>query len=108
MAIRPSNTRMNVNATRAVSVKYAVSHDPVNCWPEKTLKSETSFFSGTGDKKRHWIVANLLKVEAVLGMIYMSIGVLIGLLHRQIYAGEWCIAGFILTEDVLVEKAVVF
>ena len=38
----------------------------------------------------------------------MSIGVLVGLLHRQIYAREGCIAGLILTEDVFVEKAVVF
>lgn len=38
----------------------------------------------------------------------MSIGVLIGLLHRQIYAGEGCITVFILTENVLVEKAAVF
>ena len=47
-------------------------------------------------------------MEAVLGMIYMSIGVLVGLLKRQIYASEWCIPGLILTEDVLVEKAAVF
>ena len=47
-------------------------------------------------------------MEAVLGMIYMSIGVLVGLLHGQFYPGEWCTAGFVLTQDVLVEKAVVF
>ena len=47
-------------------------------------------------------------MEAVLGMIYMSIGVLVGLLHRQIYAGEWCIAGLVLVKDVLIEKAAVF
>ena len=38
----------------------------------------------------------------------MSIGVLVGLLHRQIYAGEWCIAGLVLVKDVLIEKAAVF
>ena len=47
-------------------------------------------------------------MEAVLGMIYMGIRVRVGLLHRQIYAREWCIAGLILTENVLVEKAIVF
>lgn len=47
-------------------------------------------------------------MEAVLGMIYMSIGVLVRMLHRQIYAAERCIAGFILTENILVEKAAVF
>ena len=47
-------------------------------------------------------------MEAVLGMIYMSIGVLVGLLHRQIYAGERCIAGLILVKDVLIKKAAVF
>lgn len=47
-------------------------------------------------------------MEDVLGMIYMSIGVLVRLLYRQIYAGKRCIAGFILTEDVLVKKAAVF
>lgn len=51
---------------------------------------------------------SLLKMEAVLGMIYMSIGVLVGLLHGQIYASERCIAGLVLIQDVLIEKAVVF
>ena len=47
-------------------------------------------------------------MEAVLGMIYMSIGVLVGLLHRQVYAGEWSIAGLVLIKDVFIEKTTVF
>lgn len=47
-------------------------------------------------------------MEDVLGMIYMSVGVRVRLLHRQIYTGERCIAGFILTENILVKEAAVF
>ncbi len=44
MATRLSNIRMSVNATRAVSGGYAVSHDLMYHWPEKTKRSRCHLF----------------------------------------------------------------
>ena len=40
MATRPSNIRMNGNATRAASGNCAISHDLINRWLEKTRKND--------------------------------------------------------------------
>ena len=62
MATRPSNIRMNVNATRAVSDRYAVSHDLMYRWQEKTSKIENHLVSFKEIKERHRIVENFTEI----------------------------------------------
>ena len=42
-------------------------------------------------------------METVLGMIYMSIGVRVGLLHWYFHSGERCIASAVLAEEIFIE-----
>ena len=50
MAIRPLSTRMNVNAIRAVSNGYAVSHDLMNYARKQCKNIEISF----GNLREGW------------------------------------------------------
>ena len=102
MANHPSSIRTNVNVTMAVSGRYAVSHDLINRYPHKmtTCRQMKSLSFSLKEIKKS------LKIELVLGVIYMSVGVCVRRLHWQVDATERCIAGVIWAKHILLDVSV--
>lgn len=113
-AIPLSSIQTSVSVIAVASVRIVVSHSLIS--PLIELKTEKEKEKETQERQYMefkeqfgWMTEKLLKVETVLGMIYMSIRVLIRLRGRDIHAVQWRISHVILVEHiVLVEEALVF
>ena len=71
-----------------------------------TLRSRAAVSLLIGKIERHRWIGISLKLEMVLRVIYMSIGVRVGLLHWQVHAAEWCIIGVILAKHIVLKIAI--